>query len=241
METVQANSANGESSDLEIYIVLCAECESIAVQIHPSYKEQHVDSSPMSMRKKKEIIKAMQARLEGQSTKDGSASASKPSCDDPPFQAQQRKQCRKGASPAEAESTQQGASHHESHGATLHESQPAETRPKKRKKEGATEHSWADNERILTNALQELGFEQLKQAISDTMPDVVTLPVTRPGPDCWAGRACWEADPDCAGNRSSQVFRFPCFKARDPCLAESSSPDDRAKTLSSILSLISSH
>ena len=93
---------DGESSDLEKYITLCAECESIACQIHPSYKEQYVDvaammhmppaivNSPIAaqclfMRKKKEFLKAMQARLEGQSTKDGRASASKPSCDDPPF------------------------------------------------------------------------------------------------------------------------------------------------------------
>ena len=58
--------------------------------------------------------------------------------------------------------TQKGAAH----GATLHETRPAETRPRKRKKEGATEQSWADNERILTNALQELELEQPKQAVS---------------------------------------------------------------------------
>ena len=63
--------------------------------------------------------------------------------------------------------TQKGAAH----GATLHETRPAETRPRKRKKEGATEQSWADNERILTNALQELELEQLKQAVSATMQD----------------------------------------------------------------------
>ena len=37
------------------------------------------------------------------------------------------------------------------------------------------------------------------------------------------------------GNRSSQVFRFPCLKSRDLFLAESSWPDNRAKTLSSSL------
>ena len=41
----QANSAieDGDSSALEKYITLCADCESIAFQIHPSYKEQYVD------------------------------------------------------------------------------------------------------------------------------------------------------------------------------------------------------
>ena len=40
-----ANSAieDGESSELEKYITLCAECESIAVQIHPSYEKQYVN------------------------------------------------------------------------------------------------------------------------------------------------------------------------------------------------------
>ena len=93
----QANSAieDGESSELEKYITLCAECKSIAVHIHPSpsYKEKYVDVAAMSMppaivnwlitaqclfmSKKKEIFKARQAKLEDQSTKDGSASASK--------------------------------------------------------------------------------------------------------------------------------------------------------------------
>ena len=96
----QANSAieDGEGSELEKYITVCAECESIAVQIHPSYEKQYVNvaammsmppaivNSPITaqclvMRKKKEIFKDMQARLEGQSTKDASTSASKPSCD----------------------------------------------------------------------------------------------------------------------------------------------------------------
>ena len=47
----QANSAieDGESSELEKYITLCTECESIAVQIHPSYKEKYVDVAAMSM------------------------------------------------------------------------------------------------------------------------------------------------------------------------------------------------
>ena len=66
--------------------------------------------------------------------------------------------------PGEAESTRKGAAH----GVTLHEMRPAETCPRKRKKEGAIEHSWADNKRILTNALQELELEQLKQAVSAT-------------------------------------------------------------------------
>ena len=107
------------------------------------------------MSKKKEIFKVMQAKLEDQSTKDGSGSASKPSSQDPPFKTPQPKQRTKGASPGEAE-----------------------TRPRKRKKEGATEHSWPDNERILTNALQELELEQPQQAVSATMQDVVRLPVT---------------------------------------------------------------
>ena len=106
------------------------------------------------MSKKKEIFKVMQAKLEDQSTKGGSWSASKPSSEDPPFKTPQQKQRTKGASPGEAE-----------------------TRPRKRKKEGATEHSWPDTERILTNALQELELEH-QQAVSATMQDVVTLPVT---------------------------------------------------------------
>ena len=40
---------------------------------------------------------------------------------------------------------------------------------RKRKKEEATEHSLTDNERILSNALQELELEQLKQSVSVTM------------------------------------------------------------------------
>ena len=126
---------DGESSELEKYIILCAKCESIAVQIHPSYKEQYVDVAAMMsmppaivnwpiaaqylfMSKKRGIFKAMQAKLEDQSTKDGSASPSKPSSEDPPFETPQPKQWTKGASPGEAE-----------------------TRPRKRKKEGATEFS----------------------------------------------------------------------------------------------------
>ena len=139
----------------------------------PAVVNSPIAAQCLFMRKKKEFLKAMQARLEGQSTKDGSASASKPSCQqanhDPPFateakqgaalhEGKQPKQSRKRASPAEAGS--------------------ADRRPKKRKKEGATQHSWADNERILTNALQEMGFEQLKQAVSDKMQDVKSLPVT---------------------------------------------------------------
>ena len=81
------------------------------------------------MSKKKEIFKAIQAKLEGQSTKDGSASASKPSSEDLPFESPQLKQRSKGASPGKAE-----------------------TGARKRKKEGATELSWPDNEQILTNA-----------------------------------------------------------------------------------------
>ena len=114
---------DGESSELENFLTLCAKCESIAVQIHPSNEKQYVNvaammsmppaivNSPIAaqclsrvfMRKKKEIFKDMQARLEGQSTKDWSASASKPSCEDPPFQTLQTKQRTKEASPAEAE------------------------------------------------------------------------------------------------------------------------------------------
>ena len=108
--TEQANSAieDGESSELEKYITFCAECESIAVRIHPSYKGKYVDVAAMSMppaivnwpitaqylfmSKEKEIFKAMQAKLEDQSTKDGSASASKPSSEDPPFKTQQQKE-----------------------------------------------------------------------------------------------------------------------------------------------------
>ena len=149
-----ANSAikDGESSELEKYVTLCPECESIAVQIHQLHKEKYVDVAAMSMplaivnwlitaqylfmSKEKEIFKAMQAKLEDQSTKDGSGSASTPSSEDPPFKTPQPKQRTKGASPGEAE-----------------------TRPRKRKKEGATEHSWPDNERILTNCLQELELD----------------------------------------------------------------------------------
>ena len=104
MANVPAGSAieGGESSEIEKYIKLCAECEHIATQIHPSYKEQYVDVAAMMstppaivnlpiaaqylvMTHKLETFKAMQATLEGQSVKDGSASASKPSCNDPPF------------------------------------------------------------------------------------------------------------------------------------------------------------
>ena len=114
---------------------MCDECDNIAVQIHPSYEKQYVNvaammhmspavvNSPIAaqclfMRKKKEFLKAMQARLEGQSTKDGSATASKPSCQqanhDPPYatgakqgaalhEGKQPEQSRKRASPGEAE------------------------------------------------------------------------------------------------------------------------------------------
>ena len=37
----------GDSSELEKYIQLCTECERIAIQIHPSYKEQYKDVSAM--------------------------------------------------------------------------------------------------------------------------------------------------------------------------------------------------
>ena len=103
---------------------------------------------------KKETFKAMQAKLEGQSTKDGSASAIISSCEDPPH----RRQRTKGASPGEAE-----------------------TRPRKRKKVGASGHSWPENhERHLTTALEEMDLEQLKQAVLDTMQDVEALPITFP-------------------------------------------------------------
>ena len=144
-------------------------CHDEHATLPPAIVNSPIAAQYLFMRKRKEFFKAMQARLEGKSTKDGSASASKPSFDDPPFateakqeeakhKGKQPKQSRRGASPGEAES--------------------ADTRPKKREKEGATKHSWADNEWILTIALQELGFEHLKQAVSDTMQDVVTLPVT---------------------------------------------------------------
>ena len=107
------------------------------------------------MSKKKEIFKAMQAKLEGQSTKTGA---------------------------------RQLANHllrillskHRNRSKGRRELGEAETRPRKRKKEGATvtEHSWPDNERILTSALQELELEQPTQAVSATMQDVVTLPIT---------------------------------------------------------------
>ena len=32
----------GDSSEIEKYIDLCAECERIAIQIHPSYEKQYV-------------------------------------------------------------------------------------------------------------------------------------------------------------------------------------------------------
>ena len=50
MATVPDNSANedGESSDSGKYITLCAECESIAVQIHPSYEKQYVGVADMT-------------------------------------------------------------------------------------------------------------------------------------------------------------------------------------------------
>ena len=72
------------------------------------------------MSKEKEIFQAMQAKLEDQSTKYGSGSASKPFSQDPPFKTPQPKQRMKGTSPGEAE-----------------------TRPRKRKKEEATGHSRA--------------------------------------------------------------------------------------------------
>ena len=172
-----ANSAieGGDSSEIEKYIQLCAECERIAIQIHPSYKEQYENVSAMmstppaivnipiasqylSMTPEKETFKAMQAKLEGQSTKDWSASAINPSCLDPPFETppmNHRKQSTRGASPDEAE-----------------------TRPRKIKKEEATEHSWPINERLLTTALEKMDLEQLKQAVSATMQDVSTLSIT---------------------------------------------------------------
>ena len=101
----QANSAieDGEGSEIEKYIKLRAECKRIAIQIHPSYKEQYKDVSAMMslppaivnlpiaarylfMAQKKETFKAMKAKLEGQSMKDRSTSAIIPSCEDPPFQ-----------------------------------------------------------------------------------------------------------------------------------------------------------
>ena len=37
----------GDSSEIEKYIELCAECERIVIQIHPSYKELYKDVSAM--------------------------------------------------------------------------------------------------------------------------------------------------------------------------------------------------
>ena len=91
---------SSDSSESEKYRTLCTECESIAVQIHPSYTEQYVNVAAMMsmphrdmplligqiaaqylfLRTKKEIFKAIKAKLEGQTTKDWSASASKLSC-----------------------------------------------------------------------------------------------------------------------------------------------------------------
>ena len=85
----------------------------------------------------------MQARLEGQSMKNRSVSASKPSREDPPFQTPQPKPRTVEASPGEAE-----------------------TRPRKRKKEGATGHCWPENhELLLTTVLEEMDLEQLIQAV----------------------------------------------------------------------------
>ena len=186
MATVPANSANedGESSDLQKYVTLCAECESTAVQIHPSYKKQYVDGRrglhcehatrqwaaivnfPIKtqyffMRKKKKDF-------ESNASKDSTNPQKTGSC----LQANHLMMTffSKHSNRNKAGRVQQAASH----GATLHRSMS----PKKRKNEGAKEHLWADNERILTNELQGLELEQLKQAVSDTMQDVVTLPVT---------------------------------------------------------------
>ena len=45
----QTNSGieDGESSELEKFNTLCAECESIAVQIHPLYEKQYVNVAAM--------------------------------------------------------------------------------------------------------------------------------------------------------------------------------------------------
>ena len=90
--------------------------------------------------------------------KDGSASANIPACEDAPFEPpplKHRKQSTRGASPGDAE-----------------------TRPRKKKKEGATEHSWPINEQRLRTALEEMDLEQLEQAVAATMQDVLTLPIT---------------------------------------------------------------
>ena len=124
------------------------------MHIPPAIADLPIAALYLFMTRKKETFKAMQAQLEGQSMKDGSASASIPACEDAPFEPQplkHHKQSTAGASPGEAE-----------------------TRPKKTKKEGATEHSWpvTVNERRLTTALEEMDLEQLKQAVAATMPDV---------------------------------------------------------------------
>ena len=109
------------------------------------------------MRKKKEFFKAMQARLEGKSTKDGSASSSKPSCDDPPFATEAKQRSTKDWSasaskpscddpPFATEAKQEAAPHEGKQPkpsrkrASPGEAESADTRPKKRKREGATEH-----------------------------------------------------------------------------------------------------
>ena len=119
MAAEPADSAieGGDSSEIEKYIDLCAECERIAIQIHPSYEKQYKDVSAMMrmppaianlpiaaqylfMTRKKETFKAMQAKLEGQSMKDGSASANIPACEDAPLEPlplNHRKQSTRGA------------------------------------------------------------------------------------------------------------------------------------------------
>ena len=49
MAAEPADSAieGGDSSEIEKYIDLCAECERIAIQIHPSYEKQYKDVSAM--------------------------------------------------------------------------------------------------------------------------------------------------------------------------------------------------
>ena len=60
VEAEPANSAiqDGESSELEKYITLCTECESIAVQIHPSYKEKYVDLAAITLSERRSFIRA---------------------------------------------------------------------------------------------------------------------------------------------------------------------------------------
>ena len=126
------------------------------MRIPPAIADPPIAALYLFMTRKKETFKAIQAQLEGQSMKDGRASANIPACEDaepPPLK--NHKQSTRGASPGDAE-----------------------TRPRKKKKEGATEHSWPINEQRLRTASEEMDLEQLEQAVAATMQDVLTLPIT---------------------------------------------------------------